>query len=121
MLIYPEVATRSCEDCKRWVYNHQTGERVERLGQFIPRKPGEPTACQLPIGCAKGTPEDSKALNERNTQAHEHYRQCVATGRFPDDDGVAQRAALIRGVEEAVERGRLEAGHNSLKRVFGIK
>lgn len=79
------------------------------MGLPILRKPGEPTPCRLPIGCPKGTPEDSKALTEKNAMAYRHYLQCKATGNFPKDEIVALHAGIIRSIEDDIAQGRAQA------------
>ena len=116
ILAHPQVATRSCEDCQAWVYNEKTGQR-EIVGRnesrrYLPRVPGM-APCRLKgMGCAKGTPENPKGLNDANLAAYEHYRECRAVGQWPDDPIVRRNAALIRDVEDdraAVKRLEFEA------------
>jgi hypothetical protein len=56
------------------------------------------------MGCAKGTPENSRALSPKNVLAYHHYLKCSATGRWPDDHIVLQNAGIIREAEVAAER-----------------
>lgn len=46
----------------------------------------------------------TRALSAKNRRAYRHYRMCRAVGRFPPDAVVERNAALIRGVEEEIER-----------------
>ena len=46
--------------------------------------------------CPKGTPENPKSLSARNRKVLDHYRECEATGQFPNDAIVRQNAAIIR-------------------------
>jgi len=101
--LHPEVAHRDCGDCQRWQYNHETGELELWRGQPIERC--GPPPCRLGAGqCAKGTPEDSKALTSQNLQAYQHYMECKATFSFPDDPIVRRNAGIIKMAEEIVER-----------------
>jgi hypothetical protein len=78
------------------------------------RPPGTPTPCHMcpkvPRGAVprgvQARPEHAIELSRRNAQAYWHYLECKATGRFPDDPIVRRNAALIRLVEEEVERER---------------
>jgi len=56
------------------------------------------------VGCPKGTPENSKALNARNQQCYEHYLECVVTGNWPDDELVIQNAVIIREAEKEIAK-----------------
>ncbi len=80
---------------------------VEFRGNAVQRPPGALPNCQNGKGCPKGTPEEPVSLHPRNQQAYVHYRQCRATGEFPDDPIVKEHARLIRDVEDHVEQLRL--------------
>lgn len=56
------------------------------------------TACRTPLGCPKGTPENSLALTDRSRAAYEFHMRCRSVGRFPEDGIVEQNAAIIEGV-----------------------
>lgn len=117
ILTHPEVAYRSCQDCLLHVYNHQTGKReLDHEGKPIPRGIGK-APCQATIGaprevrariCAKIAPDAEVALNEKNQRTYEHYQECKAVGRFPDDALVKHHARLIRKIEDENTIGRLE-------------
>ena len=62
----------------------------------------------MPIGCPKGTAEEPKVFSPQNWAAFQHYRECRATGQFPDDQIVRRNAALIRSEEDRQERERQE-------------
>lgn len=102
-IAHPEVASRDCEDCLRFVYNDdpshaEHGQRVMVRGEPLKRTAQVPTLCQLGR-CPKGTPEESRELSEANRQAWSHYRRCRAVGRFPDDPVVARNAEVIESAE----------------------
>lgn len=83
------------------MYDEKTGKRVEVAGKPMPRPRGTLAPCrQRANGCPKGTPEASRALDERNLRAWTHYQQCRAVGQFPEDGIVARNAAIIRRAEE---------------------
>jgi len=83
-----------------------TGKRKLRGEKPIPRDPGERLPCFKCPRCEgeEKRPNSNADLSERNWRAYQHYRECRAVGRFPDDPIVRQNASLIRMVEDAVER-----------------
>jgi len=123
-LTHPEVATRSCDDCKVFRYDEKTGCRAEFLGKPIKRFPGELLPCQQvdhrgESCCKKISPEADVALWPHNAAAYEHYRRCKAVCRFPEDSLVEANAAIIAEVEaawESMNRRRLESGLMQLSR-----
>ena len=48
--------------------------------------------------------ENALDVTELTLQIYQHYRECRATGQFPNDGLVRYHAALIRGIEDAVAR-----------------
>lgn len=114
-LAHPAIAARSCEHCLKYQYDERTGEPEssrKKDGSFRLRIAECPAPCRAPgKGCPKGTPEQSKALNERNRDCYEHYLECKATGQFPDDSVVRRNAGVIRETEERyaeIERSKFE-------------
>ena len=91
-----------------YVYHETTGRPAEyppRSGRLVLRPPGTFPPCRIHgIGCAKGTPENSRGLSVANQAAWRFDRECRATGNFPDDPLVRRNAAIIRQVEEEFER-----------------
>lgn len=63
-----------------------------------------PPPCRTNQGCPKGTPENSKELSSKNRQAYEHYLQCKAVGKFPEDAIVYRNAGIIRQIEDRMDR-----------------
>lgn len=59
-----------------------------------------PPPCRTNQGCPKGTPENSKELSNKNRLAYDHYLQCKAIGKFPDDAIVYRNAGIIRRIED---------------------
>jgi hypothetical protein len=72
------------------------------------RPAGVPTPCYK---CPK-IPPDAPAkerryaveLSEKNERVYQHYLECAAVSRFPDDPLVRRHAALIGSVLDDVER-----------------
>ena len=98
-LMHPEVATRSCDSCRRWWYGSDgriargpSGRLLKRHGVVM---------CDTPAGCPKGH-YDSQLMSDKNQAAYSHYQECAAVGRFPDDPIVRSNATVIREVEHLV-------------------
>lgn len=106
LLLHPEVATRDCGHCQKFLYNPDGTLATYGGAAQIPcqRGPKQLPACRLEIGCPKGTPEQQRSLNLVNVQAYIHYQECRAVGKFPDDVIVRQNARIIRAVEDECER-----------------
>jgi hypothetical protein len=104
ILAAPHVAFRDCMRCQQYVYDESTGQPFQhpsRSGRLVPRPPGAPPPCRIAgLGCPKGTPENPIGLNAINREAYRHYRECRATGNFPDDPIVRRNAAIIREQED---------------------
>jgi hypothetical protein len=101
---HPQVATRDCACCLKHLYKEDTGELCRRAGQPIPRTFINPAPCRTSKGCPKGTPENPKTLTVQNIEAYLHYRECCATGHFPDDGMVEYHAGLLAGIEKRKEQ-----------------
>jgi hypothetical protein len=94
-LEHPKLARHSCAYCQEWWFDPLTGETTMRRGQPIKRPLYAKKLCESPRGCPKGTPEDSKDLSPKNVQALNHYMECRAVGKFPDDAIVRKNARII--------------------------
>lgn len=100
LLNHPEVATRSCQDCRAFVYNEETGERETYHDGRPVKRAGKPP-CEAPEGyCPKGHWENPIELTADNLKAYRHFRRCEAVGRFPEDESVEANATIIRSVIE---------------------
>lgn len=108
--LHPEVATRDCNHCQRFRYNEGTGAvECGPDNQPLPRFKGEPLPCDFrnndgSTACPKGTPTAQIALSDINARVYIHYRECKATGSFPNDPVVQQNAAVIDEVERQLEK-----------------
>lgn len=97
-LLHPLVASRDCDHCQLYLYDEKTGMPIpsrKKDGSLRKRDSSCPPPCRTSVGCKKGTPENSLALNDTNRQAWEHWKECKAVGSFPDDPVVRQNAAAI--------------------------
>lgn len=102
ILLHPEVAYRSCEHCLKYIYDDESGELQKFRGEPVERV--VPAPCRNskhPKGCPKGTPENPKTLSLKNQKAYVHWKECKATGNFPDDDTVRQNAAIIQDLVDS--------------------
>ncbi len=79
---------------------------IGRDGKPEARLPGREfkAPCRTDRGCPKGTPEDPRTLWPANEIGFAHYLECKAVWRFPDDPIVQRNAAIIRSVENEIER-----------------
>lgn len=102
LLLHPEVATRDCGRCQKWLYDEKTGQITQRAGKNVERPAGTFPPCRSLTGCPKGTPENQRSLSQKNERAYQHYLECKAVGSFPNDPIVRRNAALIRAVEDSV-------------------
>lgn len=127
LLLYPEVARRSCDDCRTWLYNDRGGEFGERMerkrgsGIYLRRPVNSPTPC---YDCPKIPPEvpirwtSAVELTDQTRQAYQFYCECKAVGHFPDDPIVRLCASTIRRVEDSV--GKQESRRTSLTIIDGL-
>ena len=96
LLSNPRLANRDCVECQTYWYSEATGLPILNNGDGSKMLRDGPTPCQSEVGCLKGTPEKSNALNKANGWAWRHFRDCDAVGQFPDDPIVARNASIIR-------------------------
>lgn len=69
-------------------------------------------------GCPKGTPENQRTLWPENELCYEHYRECRAVGRFPNDSVVRRNAAIIMEVEDTIEKRNDAKSRNDLVEIL---
>lgn len=114
LLRHPEIANRSCADCKKYVYksNGELLRRPAHVGEPVLRSPGSPTPCwscpKIPADEPEKTSAGAIELTEKNRQAFWHYQQCKAVGSFPDDPIVRRNAAIIASVLKQIDDLRLD-------------
>lgn len=127
LLLHPEVATRPCEVCEKYCFDKDG--RLEKFPKHGPdskpleRPKGTKPPCET---CPKITglrPEDGPPraalaveLSEQNRRAYEHYLECRAVNRFPNDALVRRHARIIREVEDEVQR----AGQSAMIGLLGL-
>ena len=99
VLDHPEVGTRRCTDCKKWLYDEDTGVRKkDRNGKPIIRPDYAPVRCETKKGCPRGKPENE--MRQYNWRAYMHYLECKAVGEWPADPIVRANASVIRTIED---------------------
>jgi len=97
---HPEVAYRSCSECRTYQYNEKDGKRAEyppNSGRFSPRI--GPVPCETAKGCPKGHYNHPKELSERNRTFIQRYYEWKAVGVFPDDAIVRALSGYIYRVD----------------------
>lgn len=107
------MAARTCDECVEWLYDDRpdqfASEKFTRGGKPIRRANGMRPLCRFcpkqppDVPEADRTPRTAVELSEKNWAALRHYRECRATGRFPDDPLVNRNAALIRQAEDVAD------------------
>lgn len=105
---HPEVASRDCNLCQKFLFDEDTGRMITRPSTGEPmRRPPNTAPCRIRNGrCPKGTPEQSRELSSQNDQAYAHYLECRAVGQWPGDAIVRQNAAIIRAIEDRITEER---------------
>jgi hypothetical protein len=131
LLFHPEVAHRSCADCKKYLHDDRGeffGDIVRRplkIGLPLLRPPGTPTPCFICPKIPDDAPERSATyatdMTERNRQVYRHYQECRAVLRFPDDPLVRRHAAIIRGIEDVYYHLRMLGKLDVIAQALGVK
>ena len=105
LMLHPKVAARSCDDCQKWMYL-ESGDQMKRFGEPVPRPKHCPTPCARCPKILPGAPPNPSSaveLTDSTLLTLQHYRECQAVGRFPDDPIVRRNAVIIRDIESEVE------------------
>lgn len=107
------MAARPCDTCTRFVHFDEPGKFgavVTRGGKPVRRLPTLPPPCHYcpkqpaDVPADQRSPHTAVELSDKNWQAWQHYRECQATGRFPDDPIVRRNAALIAAAEKVSDQ-----------------
>jgi hypothetical protein len=112
LLYHGAWAEVSCTDCKRWMRNDDGSYQTRSNGIVrlkVLRPEGALTPCyscpKIPREAPARTPDHAVELSAKNRQALYHYQGCRAVGRFPKDDPIVTRNAIvIRSLMDAFER-----------------
>jgi hypothetical protein len=119
MELHPSIAARSCEDCQKYQYDEQTGGLVMWNEQPLLRILPDLVPCRVD-GCPKGTPEDSRALDERNMLAWWHNQECRAVNEFPHDPIVRRNARIIMLSEKTCQDIRQQEATQYIKTLANL-
>jgi hypothetical protein len=113
-LLHPDVAARSCGDCRRFQYLDEPGKfaaaPMRRQGLPVLRPKGTLTPCSwcdkqpADVPPHERTPDTAVELSPKNWRAYQHYLECKAVGQFPDDPIVRRNAALFAQAEKVADR-----------------
>lgn len=111
LMKFPQVANRDCNHCQEYQYDEETGKprQVNGTEELMKRPVGGFPPCRTRRGCPKGTPENQLEITPQNFQAYQHYRECKAVGRFPDDGTVRANAVIIQDVLNEVQQAENES------------
>ena len=93
------MATRTCEECKLWLYDEH-GAKRQKFGEDVKRPdkgPGSFTDCETSKKCAKGNPQKAAEyeLSERNQRMLEYYYRVRATGGNCPLDTITRRQLSV--------------------------
>lgn len=84
LLRHPEVATRSCSDCKTWIYDDKGEIQTTRGKQKMRRPANSKTPCRT---CPKKSPEQAHEyeLSDKNRKAVDLYFAVRGGAELRDD------------------------------------
>jgi hypothetical protein len=138
LALHPEFAGRSCDDCKRWVYEdsgavkrvkrHELrAGRVELVLAPMARQPNQPTPChdcpKIPEGRPKA-PEGAEEWAPRHWRTWQHYLECAAVNwRVPEatDPTVRRNARVISRTLELCREVTESRRHRQLLRAVALR
>lgn len=88
---YPLLSLRSCQVCKAWWFDEDTG-KVVRIGDQNLRRPAHSTvACDTTAGCLKGHYTNPIEFSDKNRRAFNHWLEWRHVG-FPEpQDAIVRR------------------------------
>lgn len=102
---HPHLAVLPCQECQQFAHDLKTGKPQMYCGKKLPQHPKGPPCVTEPGSCPKGKPGESDLL-PMNQRVLEHFRQCRATGVFPDDGIVRMHAAILEPMFARAENDR---------------
>lgn len=98
------------------------GPRVTRGGRPIARPKGSKTPCYMCPKIPPGedpVPANACELTDQDWQTVQHFRECRAVGRFPDDPRVRLHASILSAAEDFADRvAAVRSGASALTRLF---
>jgi len=112
----------SCSDCQRFLFDEKW-KPVTRGGEHCERPKGSVTPCwkcpKIPKG-EKPEPANAVEMTEKSRQAFRHYLRCRAVNRFPVDELVEHNAALIRAVEDQIQKSEADGRHVEVLKMLAL-
>lgn len=91
---HPGLSRLSCNDCRRFATNHETGEVLfQQDGQPISRN--LPALCETTVGCPKGHWNNPKGASTLGLKVWKHYWLMRAVGQTFNCPIIARNWALI--------------------------
>ncbi len=105
---HPQLALLPCSECQQFAYDLKTGKPQMYCGKKLPQHKRGPPCVTEPGSCPKGKPGESD-LTEQNRRVYEHFRECRATGMFPEDGTVRMHAAILESIFSRAEQDRQSA------------
>jgi len=116
LLSHPEVAFRSCEDCKRHVYDPKTGRRHtdRNTGRPLRRPPKARPPCAACPKCrddTEKTPEvgGKVSLSPKNRRTLQCYYEQLAGGGVVTDPITRKNLGIIAELFDQHDRGQRQA------------
>lgn len=82
-LTHPLLSLRSCDMCRKWWFDEDTGYVCQNAGGPVKRPSYSILACDTNTGCPKGHHSHPIEMNERNQQAWKHFLEWRHVG-LPD-------------------------------------
>ena len=115
ILTHPEVAYRSCEDCKCYVYDPKTGKQhKDRKGKPLKRPVGSRTPCHFCPKCRRADRKDPRAgeaatLSVKNQRTLRLYYQQQAGGGEVIDPITRKNFGMIAEILDSYDRQQRQA------------
>lgn len=101
------LSMRSCETCKSWWFDVETG-KVSSIGGINLRRPRHaPVPCETSAGCRKGKWDNPIEFSSRNVAAYRHWISWRTVGcPMPQDYIMRRNWMWFSAIRERAERGR---------------
>ena len=102
---HPEVAFRSCESCRKYIYDDKgeitlwRGEKALRNGAKVP--------CDTAKGCPKGHYDDPVELSQQNQRFYAYHSEVKILGGVPENERfrwVTRRLGLVEDMKESMKQ-----------------
>lgn len=74
------LAVRSCDTCRQFWFDEETGLVAKHAGKYLIRPKHAPVACDTDRGCPKGHYSNPQVISEKNNKAFNHYLEFEGVG-----------------------------------------